>query len=259
MVCRLSIFCTLLVLFGTFTAAAQISEETVVYEIDGQPFEGRSTRNLDSGDRQPVVLIVHDWTGPDAIYDRRRASRLADRGYAVFVLDLYGQGTRPQEFKEGRPIFEGLLGDQATLRRRLDAGLEQARGQAGADPERVVAIASSFGAAAVLELARSGADLDGFVVFHGRLVTPEGQDYSAVRAPILVLHATNDQIVPVPQVLALTDALNDAGVPHDVQLFGRAKHGFTYLTVSGDAVAYDLRADVKSWDAMVDFLEERLR
>ena len=49
----------------------------------------------------------------------------------------------------------------------------------GVDPDRVVAIGYCFGGASVLELSRAGADIDGFVSFHGGLETPEGQDYSS--------------------------------------------------------------------------------
>lgn len=50
----------------------------------------------------------------------------------------------------------------------------------GIDPDRVVAIGYCFGGASVLELARFGADVDGFVSFHGGhggLGTPTDQDY----------------------------------------------------------------------------------
>ena len=54
--------------------------------------------------------------------------------------------------------------------------------------DHAVAIGYCFGGAAVLELARSGADLKGFVSFHGGLDLPSGQDYSKVKGSILVLH-----------------------------------------------------------------------
>jgi dienelactone hydrolase len=44
--------------------------------------------------------------------------------------------------------------------------------------ENMVIMGYCFGGAAVLEAARAGADLDGFVSFHGGLPTPEGQDWA---------------------------------------------------------------------------------
>jgi dienelactone hydrolase len=49
-----------------------------------------------------------------------------------------------------------------------------------------------FGGAPVLEFARSGADLKGFVTFHGGLKTPAGQDYSKTKGKLLILHGTAD-------------------------------------------------------------------
>ena len=42
-----------------------------------------------------------------------------------------------------------------------------------------------FGGAAVLEFARSGADLKGFATFHGGLKTPEGQDREIIFSAVL--------------------------------------------------------------------------
>lgn len=240
------------------TASAQIVEETVVYEIDGQPFEGHFARNAGFGDSQPLVLIIHDWDGLGE-YEKQRARMLAERGYAAFAVDVYGQGVRPETTEDKQARSGELYADRETLRQRLEAGLEQGRAQAGIDPARVVAIGYCFGGASVLEFARAGAELDGFVSLHGGLATPEGQDYTAVQGPLLILHGTNDPVAPMTEVAALAGELDAAGVPYDMELYGGAKHAFTVWGASGGAVAYDPHADVQSWDTMLDFFETRLR
>ena len=62
----------------------------------------------------------------------------------------------------------------------------------GAKIENAVAVGYCFGGAAVLELARLGADLKGFATFHGGLKTPEGQDYAKTRGEILIMHGSAD-------------------------------------------------------------------
>jgi dienelactone hydrolase len=52
-----------------------------------------------------------------------------------------------------------------------------------------------FGGAAVLEFARSGADMKGFVTFHGGLQTPAGQDYAQAKGQLLILHGTADTAI----------------------------------------------------------------
>jgi len=156
-------------------AHADLIQKPVVYTIDEHPYEGYYAINEGLGNEQPVVLLIHDWDGIDE-YEKRRVQMLAEQGYAAFAIDLYGQGVRPQTTEQARTESRNLYNDRATMRQRLFAGLEQAQNLAGIDGERVVAIGYCFGGAATLELARAGADIDGFVTFHGSLGTPENQE-----------------------------------------------------------------------------------
>jgi dienelactone hydrolase len=235
------------------SAQADIVAESVVYEIDGQPYEGYFALNEGFGDAQPIVLLIHDWNGIDE-YEQRRVQMLAERGYAAFAADLYGQGVRPETPAQSQAESGKLYSDRATMRQRLTASLAQARLMPGVDPERAVAIGYCFGGAAVLEFARSGADIDGFVSFHGGLETPEGQDYRAVTGPILILHGGEDPVAPMAQVAALAEELNAAGASYDMEIYGGARHAFTVWTADQESSRYDAQADVKSWDALLRFL-----
>lgn len=239
----------------TTQAQAAIVSETVVYEIAGEPYEGYFALNQGFGDSQPLVIVVHDWDGLDD-YEKRRTQMLAEQGYAAFALDLYGQGIRPETTEASREQSGRLYADRQTMRDRLFAGLEQAQSLPSVDPERVAMIGYCFGGSAVLEMARAGAPLEGFVSFHGGLDTPEGQDYSAVAAPLLILHGTSDSVAPLDQVAQLAKQLNDTGVDYEMELYGGVDHAFTVWS-AGDR--YDPEADLKSWDAMLTFLSKQLR
>ncbi|NEQ42146.1 MAG: dienelactone hydrolase family protein [Leptolyngbya sp. SIOISBB] len=243
--------------FTVVNAKASILAEPVVYEIDGQPFEGYFAMNEGFGDEQPIVLLIHDWNGIDD-YEQRRVQMLAERGYAAFAADLYGQGNRPTNVEESRAESGKLYSDRATMRQRIMAGLAEAQSMAGVDPDRVVAMGYCFGGAAVLEMARAGMDIDGFVSFHGGLVTPEGQDYSATPAPILVLHGGNDPVAPMSEVAALADELNAAEVPYDMEIYGGVLHSFTVWGADGGSSRYDSHADIQSWEALLSFLERQV-
>lgn len=246
------------VLCSTLTARANITGESIVYTIDGQPYEGYFVRNEGFGDDQPIVMIIHDWNGLDD-YEQRRAQMLAERGYAAFAVDLYGQGVRPTNVEESRAESGKLYADRETLRTRLFASLAAAQGMAGVDPDRVAVIGYCFGGAAALEFARAGADLDGFVSFHGGLETPEGQDYSQVQGPVLVLHGADDPVAPMTQVASLADAMTAGGVDFSMEIYGGARHSFTVWGADRDSSRYDPQADVQSWDAMLAFFAEELR
>jgi dienelactone hydrolase len=237
---------------------AEIVNQSVVYTVAGQPYEGYFVRNEGFGDEQPLVLLVHDWDGLGP-YEQRRAQMLAEQGYAAFAVDLYGQGVRPTTPEDSRAESGKLYQDRAALRDRLFASLAQAQTMTGVDPERVAILGYCFGGAAVLEFARAGADLDGFVSFHGGLVTPEGQDYSQAAGPLLILHGADDPVAPMTQVADLADTLTEAGVDFDMEIYGGARHSFTVWSADRDSSRYDAQADVKSWQALLQFLNETLR
>ena len=219
------------------------------YQADGMACQGYQAGPAGA----PLVLLVHDWDGLTG-YEMRRADLLAEEGYSVRALDLFGAGGRPVELEEKRRLTGALYADREALRRRLDGALAAAA-HAGADTSRAVAAGWCFGGSAVLEWARSGVALDGFISFHGGLETPEGQDWSRVRAPLLVLHGSADAVVPPAQVADLLTRLEAAAVPHELVSYGGAPHAFTVF----GSPAYRETADRESWRQTLRFLEPRLR
>ncbi len=135
----------------------------VRYQVDGQPFEGYY---LAAADKQaPLVVLVHDWDGLTD-YEIKRAEMLVALGYSVFAVDLFGAGVRPTAVEERKKLTGALYQDRARMRKLLQAGLAEA-GRQGGRLDNAVAMGYCFGGAAVLELARSGADLKGIVSVHG--------------------------------------------------------------------------------------------
>ena len=127
---------------------------------------------------------------------------LAEIGYAVFAADLFGAGVRPTKTADKRQHTGELYADRGRMRALMRAALETAADK-GADTGNAVAMGYCFGGAAVLELARSGADLKGFATFHGGLQTPQGQDYAQTKGEILVMHGSADTAISLEQFAAL--------------------------------------------------------
>ena len=157
----------------------------VIDQVNGSDYEGYY---VSPSDDAPLVLLFHDWDGLTD-YEIQRADMLAEMGYAVFAADLFGAGVRPTEVADRKQHTGELYKDRAKMRALMNGAFEQAVAL-GADRSNAVAMGYCFGGAAVLELARSGADLKGFVTFHGGLGTPEGQDYSKAKGRLLILHGT---------------------------------------------------------------------
>jgi len=231
---------------GTAGAAGM----ALTYEIDGQPYEGYY---VSPSREAPLILLVHDWDGLTE-YEVRRAGMLAELGYAVFAADLFGAGIRPTEVKDKRQHTGELYRDREKMRALLRGAMNAAESQ-GANVDNAVAMGYCFGGAAVLEFARSGADLKAFVTFHGGLATPEGQDYSRTKGQVLVFHGTADTAVSMDDFAALAVALEKQDVAHEMITYGGAPHAFTVF----GADRYRENADRKSWQRFTEFLSNVLR
>ncbi len=96
--------------------------------------------------------------------------------------------------------------------------------------------------------------MKGFATFHGGLKTPEGQNYSNTRAPILVLHGSADTAITMDQFANLTNELEAAGVNHEMITYSGAPHAFTVF----GSERYRQDADNKSWKAFTGFLQNNL-
>ena len=232
-----------------FSAAIAYAGQSITYEVDGNPYEGFLAKAADDA---PLVLLIHDWDGLTD-YEEKRAAMLAELGYNVFAADLFGAGVRPTEVKDKRQHTGELYQDREKMRRLLKGGIDAAQAN-GLATDNIVAAGYCFGGAAVLELARSGADLAGFVSFHGGLSTPEGQDYTKARGSYLILHGSSDKMISLDDLAALGKQLEENNLSHELISYGGAPHAWTVF----DSSRYREDADKKSWQRFTDFLEEVL-
>jgi dienelactone hydrolase len=241
------VFTLLFILIVSSTASA--AGNLVSYEVNGKLFEGyyiSPSRNA------PLVLIIHDWDGLTD-YEIKRANMLADMGYAVFAVDLFGAGVRPTEVKDKRQHTVELYKDRGKMRTLIQAALDTAKSK-GANVHNAVAMGYCFGGAAVLEFARSGADLKGFVTFHGGLRTPKGQEYSKTTGKLLIMHGTADKNITMDQFARLANELEEKDISHEMITYSGAPHAFTVFGTS----RYREDADKKSWKRFAAFLAETL-
>jgi len=241
---------TVLLLLTVSTAAFGATGASVTYQVNGQSYEGYY---ISPSEQAPFVLLIHDWDGLTD-YEVRRANMLAELGYAVFALDLFGAGVRPTEVKDKRQHTGELYENREKMRALIKGALNAAKDR-GANIENAVAVGYCFGGAAVLELARSGADLKGFATFHGGLKTPEGQNYTKTHGKVLIMHGSADTAITMDQFADLAKELESAGVAHEMITYGGAQHAFT---VFGEN-RYQETADKKSWKRFTKFLADTLK
>jgi len=245
-----------LILFAA-TAHAEIAQKTVDYKQGDTSLEGTLLHDDALAGRRPGVLVVHQWMGPTE-HELNVARNLAALGFVAFVADIYGKGVRPANPAEAGAQATRFRADRALLRARVAAALAALKAQPETDPERVAAIGYCFGGGAVLELARSGADLAGVVSFHGNLDTPNPADAKQIRAPLLVLHGAADPHVAPAAVAEFNREMVAANVPYTFVAYPDAVHAFTQKEAGDDptkGVAYNADADAASWAEMRRFFE----
>jgi len=238
-----------MIILALLTGNALAAGGTVDYQVNGQTYEGYYTSPAPNA---PLVILVHDWDGLTD-YEVKRAGMLVDLGYAVFAVDLFGKGVRPAETADKRRLTGELYQNRAKMRALLEGGLDAAKAQGG-NLGNAVVMGYCFGGAAVLELARSGVDMKGFVTFHGGLAIPEGQDYSKARGQFLILHGTADAAISMQEFANLAMELEKQGIVHEMVTYSGAPHAFTIF----GAKSYRADADQKSWRRFVEYLQETL-
>ncbi len=250
---------TILTLGCMMAARAQVHTEKVEYKDGGMVMEGflAYDDSIIKGKR-PGVLIVHQWKGLGD-YEKQRAEMLAKLGYNVFAVDIYGKGIRPQDPKSAGALAGKYKSDRALLRERVNAGLAVLKKHDHTDPKRIAAIGYCFGGTSVIELARSGADIAGIVSFHGGLDSPKPEDGKNIKCKVLVLHGADDPTVSPKNLAAFEQEMREAKVDWQLVKYGGAVHGFTELAAGNDnsrGVAYNEKADKRSWEAMKQFFAE---
>ncbi|MCC5791965.1 MAG: dienelactone hydrolase family protein [Legionellaceae bacterium] len=205
---------------------------------------------------KPAVLVFHDWSGRND-FACAKAKMLADMGYVGFAVDMYGEGRQGHTLDEKKALMQPLALDRNLLTERAIAALDAVVTLAEVDHLRIAAIGFCFGGLCVLDLARSGADVQGVVSFHG-LLNPAEQPLSpSVKAKVLVLHGYDDPMVPPEQVNAFCREMTQAKVDWQVHMYGHAQHAFSNPQAQDAAMGtiYNPQAEQRSLQAMAQFLK----
>ncbi len=233
--------------------------DEIEYQQGGATLEGYfAVPDTISGEKRPGILLIHDWTGLQE-YARDRARQLAELGYVVFAADVYGKGVRPANPQECGVQAGIYRGNRALFRSRLNAALEVLKSHKGCDTTRLGAIGYCFGGTGVIELLRSGADVDGVVSFHGGLDSPSPADGKNIKGRVLILHGADDPFVSKENIAAFIAEMNQWKVDWQMISYSGAVHSFTKPEAGDDpsrGAAYQAAADRRSWAHMQMFFDE---
>ncbi len=241
-------------------ARAKIVTTPIDYPQGGDTLQGFLTYDDSVTKPRPGVVIFPEWWGLTD-YPRHRAEQLAQLGFVAFSADMYGKGITTKDPKQAEAYANKFYSNIPLMRGRTQAALEILRKDAHTSPSTVAAIGYCFGGKCALELARSGADLNAVVSFHGGLSTQNPDDAKNIKAKILICTGADDAFIPPAQIDAFEDEMRKANVNWQVNVYSGAHHAFT----NPDAdqfhlpnIAYNAQADQRSWAAMLDLFTETL-
>jgi dienelactone hydrolase len=217
--------------------------ESIFYSVSGISCRGALVWDEGVKAPRPLLLMAPNWRGviKPAI---ETGQMLAHQGYVVFVADMFGEGNGPVGTEDPMKFLGPFMADVPMMRRRVAAGLETLTREADrrsiGDISRRAAIGYCFGGLNVLDLARTGADVQAVVSMHGTLATPQPAERGDIKAAVLAVHGAADPIAPKAERDAFEAEMTQAGARWALLIFGNVVHAFTDPAISVPGVAmYD--------------------
>ncbi len=179
-------------------AHAAMVAKNIDYDVVGKKMKSVLVYDDAVKTARPGIVMTPDWMGmnPDQV---ALGKQIAGKDYVILVADVYGADVRPKNADEAGAAAKNMYAHRADLRARINAALTQLKAQAGKAPldgKHYGAIGFCFGGATTLDLARTGADVQGVVSFHGNLATDDPALAKNIKAKVLALNGGDDKFVP---------------------------------------------------------------
>jgi dienelactone hydrolase len=169
----------------------------------------------------PAVILVHGSGGPLGGLDPF-AGQAALFGVNVFVLHYFERTghswVSPHEIEQHFPAWLETLHD----------GVDFVSRQPGVDPNRIGLLGFSLGSYLSLALATQDSRIAAVAELFGGLPEPFTAE-AAKLPPILILHGSQDRIVPVDRAHQLEQLLKEHRIPYEIQIYPDQGHVFQGL------------------------------
>ena len=210
--------------------------------------------------KRPLLLVMPNWLGVTETIINRAAKMAGDK-YVAFVGCMYGDGKTCDGPSEAGEWMTKVRQDRVEGRKRVNAALQaliaEAEQRGIGDSSKKAAVGFCFGGGNVLELARSGANLDAVVCLHGDLATTMPAKKGDIKAAVFVLHGTKDPVSGKADRDALEAELDGSGANWQMLDFGGRIHSFTEEEADIPGVAkYDAGAAHQTYRMLDDFIQD---
>jgi dienelactone hydrolase len=174
---------------------------------------------------------------------------------------MYGDGKTSAGPPESQDLMMAVRTDRVEGRKRVTAALNTMIAEADkrgiGDSSKKAAVGFCFGGGNVLELARTGADLDAVVCLHGDLGTTMPAKKGDVKAAVFVIHGSKDPVAPKSDRDALEEELDASGCNWQQLDFGGRLHSFSEEeTMMAGVAEYHAGAAHQTYRMLDDFIQD---
>lgn len=237
----------------------RVRGELVAYSFNDATYEAYVV-HAPKQERQPCIVVAHHWAGLTGEI-RSIAEAIADEGYLVVAIDVYGIGRRGATPEECSALMNPLLADRRELANRIRAGVDFAKSLPGVDENAIGAVGYCFGGLCVLDMARMNLGVKAVTSIHGVLKSGDGFPEQPIVPRILILHGDSDPFAPRPDELEIRQELSARNATWEIHAYGHAMHAFTVrgLSEPGHGLEYHPVAAKRAWAAMLGFMKENLQ
>ena len=234
--------------------------ERIDYQAGSIQAKGALVWNEKVSGKRPLLLVMPNWLGVTDIAIERAAKMAGDK-YVAFVADMYGNGKTSAGPPESGELMMAVRADRVEGRKRANAALAclvaEADKRGIGDASKKAAVGFCFGGGNVLELARSGADLNAVVSLHGDLGTTMPAKAGDIKAAVFVIHGSKDPVAPKADRDALEAEMDGVGANWQMLDFGGRLHSFAEEETMMKGIAeYHAGAAHQTFRVLDDFIQD---
>jgi len=244
-------------LFGSIAADAVFGKSAtdftnVTYaHSDGTTLHGYLAEPPEAGD-YPGIIMGHEWWGLNEDITLM-ADALAEEGYVVLVPSAYREkstGWVPHA------LFLTITSDQDRIEGDFDAGFDYLQSLSSVNEDSTGMIGFCFGGRQALWMGMREQEMDSIVSLYGGAFTEEAELADLDKElPILTIWGETDASIPVEEVQAMLDVMDDLGLNHESTIYPDLGHAF----VNSENYDDETIGSGQAWDQIVAFFDDTLK
>lgn len=226
----------------------------VIYQTDSTVMKGYMAYDSLATDKKPGILVIHEWWGHNE-YVRERADKLAELGYVVLAVDMYGEGKKAEHPKDAGMFAGEVMSNMDVAKARFEQALATLKMNSNVDSTKIAIVGYCFGGSVAMTMANAGYDIDAVAAFHSGLSLPIPPQ-EGVKAKYLICNGAADPFISAESVTAFKAQMDSVNANYKYIAYEGAVHAFTspYADEMGAKfelpLAYNAAADSSSWSEL---------